>query len=82
MFGQSPETGSHYGFPYEGPWIVFEPSYQEFASRLSQVRMTSQRQFAIEAESIRKVMLENADSDKAMILIQEEIGNAVSRRPL
>ena len=44
--------------------------------------MTSQRQFAIEAESIRKVMLENADSDKAMILIQEEIGDAVSRRPL
>ena len=82
MFGQSPETGSHYGFPYEGPWIVFEPSYQEFASRLSQIRMTSQRQFAIEAESIRKVMLENADSDKAMILIQEEIGDAVSRRPL
>lgn len=82
MFGQSPESGSHYGFPYEGPWIVFEPSYQEFASRLWQIRMTSQRQFAIEAESIRKVMLENADSDKAIILIQEEIRNAVSKRPL
>ena len=79
MFGQSPETGSHYGFPYEGPWIVFEPSYQEFASRLSQIRMTSQRQFAAEAEPIRKLILENFDSDKTVNLIREEIQKAISK---
>lgn len=78
MFGQSKSTGDYLGFPFEGPWLVNEPTYEVFSSALSHVRRLSKEQFKLEASDVPKKMLANADSDMAALMISEAVNAAIA----
>ena len=78
MFGQSNSTGDHLGFPYEGPWLVKEPTYEVFSSALSHIRHLSKEQFKLDAGDVPKKMLANADSDLAALKIKDAVDAAIA----
>lgn len=78
MFGQGKSTGDYLGFPFEGPWLVNEPTYEMFSSALSHVRRLSDAQFKLQASDVSKKMLANADSDMAALMISEAVNAAIA----
>ena len=71
MFGQAAETGSYFSFPFEGDWLVTEPSYQEFSDRLEFLRMQSRQSITSVWAPIREQMLADAMSTNPIIVIRE-----------
>jgi hypothetical protein len=71
MFGQAAETGTYFSFPFEGDWLMTEPSYQEFSDRLEFLRMQSRQTVASQWAPIREQMLADAMSTNPVIVIRE-----------
>ena len=71
MFGQAAETGFYFSFPFEGAWLMTEPSYQEFSDHLDFLRMQSRQTLASQWAVIREQILEDAMSDNPIIVLRE-----------
>jgi len=71
MFGQAAETGSYFSFPFEGTWLMTEPSYQEFSDRLDFLCMQSRQTVTSQWAPIREQMLADAMSCDPIIVIRE-----------
>jgi surface carbohydrate biosynthesis protein len=77
MFRQDPATGGYYGFPLEGPWLLTEPTYEEFAERLDALRSTQREKWAAEWQSEREYMVANAESDRPITMVREMLERAI-----
>ena len=71
-FGEgSFDKGFYFSFPFEGDWLVTEPSYQEFSDRLEFLRMQSRQSITSVWAPIREQMLADAMSTNPIIVIRE-----------
>jgi len=77
MIRQDPKTGSYYGFPREGDWLLTEPSYEEFASRLDKLRSLRREVTAAAWQREREYMVANAETDKPIALIRDLLDRAI-----
>jgi surface carbohydrate biosynthesis protein len=77
MFRQDPNSGSYFGFPLEGPWVVNEGDYGEFAKRLDALRATRRQDFADLWRVQREYMVANADSDEPINLVRNLIARVM-----
>lgn len=77
MFRQSPESGSYFGFPVDGPWLVTEPTYDEFAERLDDLRNRPRAETVDDWRQARDFMLANAESDAPLTLVSDLISRCV-----
>jgi hypothetical protein len=77
MYCQSGETGDNYRFPLEGPWLLTEPTYEEFAERLDALRSTQREKWAAEWQSEREYMVANAESDRPITMVREMLERAI-----
>jgi len=77
MFRQSPESGSYFGFPVDGPWLVTEPTYDKFAQRLDDLRSRLRQEVAQQWQQARHFMVANAESDAPLAIVRELISRCV-----
>ncbi len=77
MVKQDPNTGSYYGFPVDGDWVLTEPSYEQFATRLDELRSMSRQAVSAKWLREREYMVANADSDAPIQLVQVLIRRAI-----
>ena len=82
MCRQRPETGDFYGFPIDGPWLLTEPTYDEFATRLDALRAMRREEWAASCKREREYMVANADSDEPIRLVRELLERAVREEVL
>jgi hypothetical protein len=82
MFCQHPETGDFYGFPILGPWIVHEPTFEQFAERLDTLRRMPRHEFAETWRREREYMVANAESDEPIKLVRQLLDRAIRGEPL
>ena len=79
MIRQNPISGSYYGFPLDGIWLLTEPTYQEFAQRLDTLREIDLETWANVSTDARCQMIQDGESDRAFWLIREIVLKFVSR---
>jgi len=77
MFRQSSESGSYFGFPVDGPWLVTEPTYEKFAERLDDLRSRLRQEVAQQWQQARHFMVANAESDAPLAIVRELISRCV-----
>jgi len=77
MFRQRLATGSYYGFPIDGDFVITEPDYWQFARRLDDLRQKSKTECATRWRTSREYMMANADSDLPIKLVRELIEKAL-----
>jgi hypothetical protein len=78
MFRQSPESGSHFGFPVDGPWLVTEPTYDEFATRLDDLRRRPRIEVVDQWRQAREFMLVNAESDAPLRIVRDYVTRSLN----
>lgn len=71
MIRQSPISDSYFGFPLDGIWLLSEPTYQEFASRLDELRKMDRETWDIDSREARRQMVQDGATDRAFWLIRE-----------
>jgi hypothetical protein len=82
MFGESSAKTSHYEFPLDGPWLVREPIYEQFAERMDYLRGKSRVELAAEWQDARQYVLANAESDAPLAIVRDLISRCVSGEEL
>jgi hypothetical protein len=78
MFRQSPESGSHFGFPVDGPWLVTEPTYDEFATSLENLRRRPRIEVVDQWRQAREFMLANAESDAPLRIVRDYVTRSLN----
>lgn len=78
MFRQSPESGSYYGFPVEGAWLVTEPTYKQFAERLDFLRERPRAELVAEWREVREYVVANAVSDSPLRIVRDFVTRSVN----
>jgi hypothetical protein len=78
MIRQTPSSGTYYGFPVEGDWLLTEPTYEEFAARLDVLRAANREQCANQWRASREYVVANAESDAPVALVRELIAKALN----
>jgi hypothetical protein len=78
MFRQSPESGSYYGFPVEGAWLVTEPTYEQFAERLDFLRGQPRAELVAQWREAREYVLANAESDSPLRIVRDLVTRSVN----
>lgn len=63
MVQQAPETGTYFGFPKSGDWLLSEPLYESFRERLDMIRGMSRLEAEVKWRAERQEMLCNGTSD-------------------
>ena len=74
MIRQAPASGTYYGFPVEGDWLLTEPTYEEFSVRLDKLRAMSRETCATAWRVPREYVCANAESDSPIELVRECVG--------
>lgn len=77
MVKQDPKTGSYYGFPTDGDWVLTEPTYEQFAARLDKLRSISRQDAASAWSREREYMVANAETDSAINMVQVLLNRAI-----
>jgi hypothetical protein len=77
MFRQTPSSGTYYGFPVEGDWLLTEPSYEEFSKRLDLLRTANREQCASQWSASREYVVANAESDAPIMLVRDLVARAL-----
>jgi hypothetical protein len=78
MLRQLPESGSYFGFPVDGPWLVTEPTFDEFATRLDELRRRPRIEVVDQWRQAREFMLANAENDAPMRIVREYVTRSLS----
>jgi len=78
MIRQTPSTGTYYGFPIEGDWLLTEPTYEEFAARLDKLRAATRADCAAQWQVAREYVVANAETDSPIELVRSQIARALS----
>jgi len=78
MIRQTPSTGTYYGFPIEGDWLLTEPTYEEFAARLDELRAATREDCAAQWQVAREYVVANAETDSPIELVRSQIARALS----
>lgn len=82
MICQSPESGDFYGFPLSGPWLLYEPTYEQFAERLDMLRAMRREDAANQWRRERMYMVANAESDEPISLVRRLVSRAIRGEPM
>ncbi|MFZ9707748.1 MAG: hypothetical protein ACO3CG_07915 [Ilumatobacteraceae bacterium] len=77
MVRQDPRTGSHYGFPVDGDWVLTEPTYEQFAAQLDKLRSMNRQDAANAWSREREYMVANAESDDPIRLVRSLLDRAI-----
>lgn len=79
MIRQTPTSGTYYGFPVDGDWLLTEPDYEEFATRLDTLRNARREDLAAQWRQAREYVVANAESDTPISLVRDHIARALNR---
>jgi len=77
MYRQDPHSGSYYGFPLDGEWVLTEPTYEQFAERLDKLRAMRREDAAKAWRRERQYMVANAESDEPIRLVRALLDRAI-----
>ena len=77
MLQEQPESDGYYKFPIAGPWLLTEPRYEEFASRLDLLRSQKRENLAGAWQRQREYMVANATADRAIGLVRQFLDCAI-----
>lgn len=77
MIRQSPSSGTYYGFPVEGDWLLTEPDYDEFATRLDMLRGSGREDLASRWREARDYVVANCESDAPISLVRDFVSEAI-----
>jgi len=78
MIRQTPSSGTYYGFPVEGDWLLTEPTYEEFSARLDVLRAANREDCANQWRKGRDYVVANAESDASIALVRELVAKALN----
>jgi len=70
MVQQAPETGTYFGFPKSGDWLLSEPLYESFRERLDMIRGMSRFEAEVKWRAERQEMLCHGTSDYPVTQIE------------
>ncbi|MFM7082388.1 MAG: hypothetical protein ACKOYI_10625 [Actinomycetota bacterium] len=79
MIRQTPTLGTYYGFPVEGDWLLTEPDYDQFATRLDTLRNSRREDLATQWRQAREYVVANAETDAPISLVRDLIAQALNR---
>lgn len=79
MIRQTPTSGTYYGFPVDGDWLLTEPDYDEFATRLDALRNSRREDLATQWRQAREYVVANAETDAPISLVRNHIAQALNR---
>lgn len=79
MIRQTPTSGTYYGFPVEGDWLLTEPDYDQFATRLDTLRNSRREDLAMQWRQAREYVVANAETDAPISLVRDLIAQALNR---
>ncbi|MFM8014479.1 MAG: hypothetical protein ACKPCO_00170 [Actinomycetota bacterium] len=79
MIRQTPTSGTYYGFPVEGDWLLTEPDYDQFATRLDTLRNSRREDLATQWRQAREYVVANAETDAPISLVRDLIARALNR---
>jgi hypothetical protein len=77
MIRQDPRTGTYYGFPIDGDWVLTEPTYEQFAVQLDKLRSMNRQDAANAWSREREYMVANAESDDPIRLVRSLLDRAI-----
>lgn len=77
MIRQNPSLGAYYDFPLEGPWLLTEPTYEQFAERLDALRAMRREDCAYSWQAEREYMVAHAESDEPINLVRNLLTRAI-----
>jgi hypothetical protein len=77
MYRQDPRSGTYYGFPLDGEWVLTEPTYEQFAERLDKLRAMQREDAANAWRREREYMVANARSDEPIRLVRALLDRAI-----
>ena len=79
MIRQTPTSGTYYGFPVEGDWLLTEPDFDEFAARLDKLRNSRREDLAAQWRDAREYVVANAETDAPISIVRDHIARALNR---
>jgi hypothetical protein len=79
MIRQTPTSGTYYGFPVDGDWLLTEPDFDEFATRLDILRNLRREDLATQWRQAREYLVANAETDAPISLVRDLIAQALNR---
>jgi hypothetical protein len=77
MVRQDPTTGTYYGFPIDGDWVLTEPTYEQFAAQLDKLRSMNRQDAANAWSCEREYMVANAETDAPIRLVRSLLDRAI-----
>ena len=78
MIRQTPTSGTYYGFPVEGDWLLTEPDFDEFAARLDKLRNSRREDLAAQWRDAREYVVSNAETDAPISIVRDHIARALN----
>jgi len=78
MIRQTPTSGTYYGFPVEGDWLLTEPDFDEFAARLDKLRKSRREDLAAQWRDAREYVVANAETDAPISIVRDHIARALN----
>jgi len=79
MIRQKPSSGTYYGFPVDGDWLLTEPDFDEFAARLDKLRNSRRENLAAQWRDAREYVVANAETDAPISIVRDHIARALNR---
>jgi len=79
MIRQKPSSGTYYGFPVDGDWLLTEPDFDEFAARLDKLRNSRREDLAAQWRDAREYVVANAETDAPISIVRDHIARALNR---
>jgi len=78
MIRQTPTSGTYYGFPVDGDWLLTEPDFDEFAARLDKLRKSRREDLAAQWRDAREYVVANAETDAPISIVRDHIARALN----
>ncbi|MFM7525815.1 MAG: hypothetical protein ACKO48_04770 [Actinomycetota bacterium] len=78
MIRQTPTSGTYYGFPVEGDWLLTEPDFDEFAARLDKLRNSRREDLATQWRDAREYVVANAETDAPISIVRDHIARVLN----
>jgi len=78
MIRQTPTSGTYYGFPVEGDWLLTEPDFDEFAARLDKLRNSRREDLAAQWRDAREYVVANAETDAPISIVRDHIARVLN----